>query len=229
MTMPRRSEEGPIEESAAEPIRVGIVEDEAEIRDGLASLIADSPGFACAGAWGSMEDALPTLETAPVDVALVDLGLPGMSGVDGIRRLKASRPGLVTVVLTVYQDDQRVFDALCAGAVGYLLKRTSVARLLESIREAAAGGAPMSPEIARQVVTLFTKFRPPERAECSLTPHETRVLQFLVEGHTFKSASELLGVSRPTVAFHVARIYEKLQVHTRSDAVAKAFRTGLVR
>lgn len=211
------------------PIRVVIVEDRAEIRSGLEALITGSPGFGCAGAFGSMEEALPELESRPPDIALVDIGLPGMSGIEGIRRLKGSRPALVTVVLTVYQDDERIFEALCAGACGYLLKKTPAPRLLAALEEAVAGGAPMSPEIARQVVGLFSRFRPPERAEYSLTPHERRVLHLLVEGHSFVTIAEQLGVSRPTVAFHVRRIYEKLQVHSRSDAVAKAFRSGLVR
>ncbi len=211
------------------PIRVGIVEDVDTIREGLATLIADADGFACAGAWGSMEEALPALATLPVSVVLVDLGLPGMSGIDGIRRLVSERPGLPMVVLTVYRDDERIFAALCAGACGYMLKKTPAPRLLASLEEAVAGGAPMSPEIARQVVSLFARFRPAERAPSSLTPHETRVLKLLVEGHTLQAAADVLGVSRSTVAFHVRHVYEKLQVHSRSEAVAKALRDGLVR
>lgn len=213
----------------ARPVRVGIVEDRDEIREGLADLIAGSDGFACAGTWATMEEALPRLESAPPSVVLVDLGLPGMSGIDGIRRLRSSQPGLPLVVLTVYQDDERIFAALCAGACGYLLKKTPASRILSSLEEAISGGAPMSPEIARQVVTLFTRFRPTDQDDTKLTPHETRVLKLLVEGHTLQAAGEILGVSRPTVAFHVRNIYEKLQVHSRSEAVAKALRVGLVR
>jgi len=218
--------------SASRPeraIRVGIIEDQPEIREGLRVLIAGSPGFDCAGAWERMEEAIPALETAPADVVLVDLGLPGMGGTEGIRRLKASRPMLPMVVLTVHQDDERIFEALCAGACGYLLKKTPAPRLLELIDEAVAGGAPMSPEIARQVVILFARFAPVPQAEYRLTPHETRVLKLLVEGHSFATAAEKLGVAKPTVAFHVRRIYEKLQVHSRSEAMVKALRHGLVR
>ncbi|MBP7149260.1 MAG: response regulator transcription factor [Acidobacteria bacterium] len=211
------------------PIRVGIVEDRDEIREGLADLIAGADGFACSGAWGTMEEALAAIAAAPPTVVLVDLGLPGMSGVEGIRRLRVSQPALPTVVLSVYRDDERIFAALCAGACGYLLKKTPAPRLLSSLEEAVTGGAPMSPEIARQVVNLFTRFQPPERAESNLTPHETRVLKLLVDGHTLQAAAELLGVGRPTIAFHVRHIYEKLQVHSRSEAVAKALRAGLVR
>lgn len=215
--------------SVSRPIRVGIIEDRDEIREGLADLIADSAGFACSGAWGTMEEALAAIEPAPPDVVLVDLGLPGMSGIEGIRRLKASLPALPMVVLSVYRDDERIFAALCAGACGYLLKKTPAPRILSGLEEAVAGGAPMSPEIARQVVNLFTRFRPPGRAESDLTPHETRVLKLLVEGHTLQATAEILGVTRATVAFHVRHVYEKLQVHSRSEAVAKALRAGLVR
>ena len=210
------------------PLRVAIVEDLDEIRNGLAALIDAAPGFRCGGSWRTMEEAIPPLLAAPPDVALVDLGLPGMGGIEGIRRLKTSCPDFLAVVLTVYQDDARIFEALCAGACGYLLKKTPATKLLEGLEEAVAGGAPMSPEIARQVVGLFSRFRPAQQAGYQLTPHETRVLKLLVEGHNFATAAEILTVSRATVAFHVRRIYEKLQVHSKSEAVAKALRAGLV-
>jgi DNA-binding NarL/FixJ family response regulator len=130
-------------------------------------------------------------------------------------------------MLTVYDDDERIFDALCAGASGYLLKKTPPARLLDSLREAVEGGAPMSPEVARRVITLFQRVRPPDRADYDLTPHETRILKMLVDGHNYRSAARELDVSVNTVAFHVKRIYEKLQVHSKSEAVAKAIRNGL--
>jgi DNA-binding NarL/FixJ family response regulator len=213
-------------------LRAAIVEDQAEIREGLIALLEESARFRCLGAWGSMEEALKVLESPAADlpdVLLVDLGLPGMGGTEGIRQLKASRPGLLTVVLTVYEDDERIFEALCAGACGYLLKKTPAPRLLASLEEAVAGGAPMSPEIARRVVGLFSRLPAPPRADYGLTPHETRVLKLLVEGRTYKDAAVLLKVSTPTVAFHVRRIYEKLQVHSRSQAVAKALREDVVR
>jgi DNA-binding NarL/FixJ family response regulator len=211
------------------PIRVGIVEDLDEIRDGLAALISESRGFFCSGSWPSMEAAIPALAQGPPDVLLVDIGLPGMNGIDGIRRIRESHPGLLPIVLTVYQDDERIFEALCAGACGYLLKKTEAPRILQSIEEAVARGAPMSPEIARQVVRLFTRFRPARESDFGLTPHETRVLKLLVDGHGFESAGRVLGVAKSTIAFHVRRIYDKLQVHSKSEAVAKALRDGLVR
>jgi DNA-binding NarL/FixJ family response regulator len=131
-------------------------------------------------------------------------------------------------MLTVYEDDEYIFDALCAGAGGYLLKKTAPARLIESVREAMNGGAPMSPEIASKVIKLFRDIRPPERADYNLTPHETRLLKMVVEGHNYKTAAAELGVSVTTVAFHMRNIYEKLQVHSKSEAVAKALRNRLV-
>jgi DNA-binding NarL/FixJ family response regulator len=135
---------------------------------------------------------------------------------------------MALVVLTVYEDNDRVFEALCAGASGYLLKNTEPSRLLEGLREAVSGGAPMSPEIARKVVDLFLRFRPPERAQYNLTPHELRLLKMLVEGHSYKTAAAELGVSINTIAFHVQNIYGKLQVHSKSEAVARALKENLL-
>lgn len=212
-------------------IQVAIVEDQDDIRGGLLALLEDSPRFRSAGAWPSMEEALPFLEdqASASDVVLVDLGLPGMSGTEGIRRLKEVRPDLLTVVLTVYEDDDRIFEALCAGACGYLLKKTPAPQLLARLEEAVSGGAPISPEIARRVVALFSRFKTAPRAEYGLTPHEIRVLKLLVEGCSYKGAAAVLKVSTPTVAFHVRRIYEKLQVHSKSEAVAKAVREDVFR
>jgi len=175
-----------------------------------------------------MEEALEKIGADLPDVALVDIGLPGMSGVDGVRLLKERYPQLVILMQTVYDDDERIFDALCAGASGYLLKKTQPARLLEGLREAASGGAPMSPEVAARVIRLFRDIRPPERADYDLTPHEIRILKLLVEGHSYKTAAAELNVTPSTINFHLQHIYEKLQVHSKSEAVAKALRNRLV-
>jgi DNA-binding NarL/FixJ family response regulator len=151
-----------------------------------------------------------------------------MNGIDGVRILKQRHPDLLILMSSVYDDDERVFDAICAGACGYLLKKTPPSRLLESIREAVAGGAPMTPEVARRVIRLFREIRPPERANYDLTPHETRLLKLFVEGHNYKTAATELGVSVNTINFHVRNIYEKLQVHSRSEAVAKALLNRLI-
>jgi DNA-binding NarL/FixJ family response regulator len=131
-------------------------------------------------------------------------------------------------MLTVYEDDERIFDALCAGASGYLLKKTPPSRLLEALREAMEGGAPMSPEVAHRVVDLFRRVRPPEKAEHNLTPHETRILKLFVEGHSYRTAADQLHVSTNTIAFHIKSIYGKLQVHSKTEAVTKALRSGLL-
>jgi len=209
-------------------IRVGIVEDQRRTREGLRALIEGSSGFLCVGAWGSMEEALAARVEHSPDVILTDIGLPGLSGIEGIPELRRRHPQATIVVLTVYEDNERVFQALCAGANGYLLKNTPPARLLESLRDAVDGGAPMSPEIARQVVELFRRFRPPERAQYNLTPHELRLLKLLVEGHSYKTAAVELQVSINTVAFHIQSIYSKLQVHSKSEAVARALRENLL-
>lgn len=209
-------------------INVAIVEDQREIREGLALLINSKAGFRCVGAWRTMEEALTAVDAAWPKVLLVDLELPGMSGIEGIRLLKEKRPTLLMLVLSVYDDDDRIFHAVCAGACGYLLKKTPPDRLLEAISEALAGGSPMSPAVARRVLELFRKYRPAEPGEHQLTPHQVRLLRLFVEGHNYKSAAAELHVSVNTIAFHVQQIYGKLQVHSKSEAVAKALRTGII-
>ena len=210
-------------------ISVSLVEDQPDIREGLALLIGSTPGFRCVGAYRSMEEALPGLARRPPAIALLDIGLPGMSGLDGIRVIHERQPDVQILMLTVYEDDDRIFNALCAGAIGYLLKKTPPGRLIESLREAVNGGSPISPELARKVVSLFRTVRPRAGADYDLTGHETRLLRMLVDGHNYTTAAEELKVSVNTVAFHMKRIYEKLQVHSKSEAVAKALREGLIR
>lgn len=210
-------------------IKVAIIEDDKKILDGLALLVGGTPGFTCTGAYVSVEKALLSLDTSPPDVVLIDLGLPGISGVQGIQILKRCYPKITTLVLTVYEDQERIFDALCAGACGYLVKGTSPGRLLESLREAVAGGAPMSPHIARRVIEHFRVQDATTPNGYDLTPHELRLLRFLVDGHHYQSAADQLGVSVNTIRFHLRNIYEKLQVHSKSEAVAKALRERLVR
>lgn len=209
-------------------VKVVIIEDHREFRDYLVALIGGAEGFRCTGSYRSMEEALQKIGSEPPDAALIDIGLPGMSGVDGVRLLKDRYPELTLLMQTVYEDDERIFDALCAGASGYLLKKTQPARLLECLREAVSGGAPMSPEVARRVIRLFRDIRPPERAGYNLTAHEIRILRLLVEGHNYKTAAAELKVTPSTINFHLQKIYEKLQVHSKSEAVAKALRNRLV-
>lgn len=210
-------------------IKVAIIEDDRRIRDGLATLINGTPGYRCGLSFRSMEDALERPWSDVPDVALVDIGLPGMSGIDGLERLRQNYPRMALLMLTVYEDDERIFQALCAGASGYLLKKTPPNKLLEYLAEVLRGGAPMSPEVARRVVRLFREIRPPECVQYDLTPHELRLLRLLVEGHNYQSAATELGVSFSTINFHMQNIYGKLQVHSKSEAVAKALRQRLVK
>lgn len=209
--------------------RVAVIEDQSEIREGLRVLIDDADAFRCVATFGSMEEALATIRPGLADIALMDLGLPGMSGLEGIRRLRQVDPDLRLVALTVYEDDDRVFDALCAGASGYLLKKTPPGRLIECLEDVSRGGAPMSPEVASRVIALFRELRKPPDPDHRLTPHELRILQLLAEGHSYKTAAAALSSSPHTVAFHMKSIYLKLQVHSKSEAVAKALRHRLVR
>jgi DNA-binding NarL/FixJ family response regulator len=210
-------------------IKVAVVEDHHKIREFLEFLLNSTEGFRCAGVFRTMEEALDRIGGELPDLVLVDIGLPGMSGIEGIKLLKDRYPRLPLVMNTVYDDDERIFDALCAGASGYLLKKMPPARLLESIKDVAAGGAPMSPEVARRVIALFRDIRPPERADYQLTPHEARLLNLLVDGHTYKSAAAELNLSVKTISFHLQKIYEKLQVHSKSEAVAKALRNRIIK
>lgn len=205
------------------------MEDDRRIRDGLTTLINATPGYRCDLSFRTMEDALARRWGGVPDVALVDIGLPGMSGIEGLSRLRAQYPQTALLMLSVYEDDERIFQALCAGASGYLLKKTPPDKLLQYLAEVLHGGAPMSPEVARRVVKLFREIRPPEKVEYDLTPHELRLLRLLVEGHNYQSAAAELGVTFSTINFHMQNIYGKLQVHSKSEAVAKALRQRLVK
>ena len=210
------------------PIRVIIIEDMRDVRDGLKLLINGSANFHCAGSYRSVEDALAAIdESEPPDIILTDLGLPGLSGIEGIRLFRQRMPDVALLALTIHENNDKIFNAMCAGATGYMLKNTPPERLLEALREAASGGAPMSPEVARRVIQLFRDFRPVS-ASYDLTPQERQLLKLLVEGHHKKTAATEMGISFHTVSFHLKNVYEKLQVHSKSEAVAKALREHLV-
>ena len=212
-------------------IRIVIIEDRREIREGLRTLIAYTEGYECVAAYRSMEEALPEIERTQADVALVDLGLPGMSGIEGIQRLRQLVPKMQFLVLSVYDDDERVFQAICAGACGYLLKNTPPAELLAAIREAASGGAPISPKIASKVLAIFRQILPQEPSPAALTPHELRLLHLLVDGITSRPPLPRWAY-RYTASHSTREIFTrscKLQVHSKFEAVAKALRLGLVR
>jgi len=212
----------------ASRISVAIIEDQPETREGLAALINGAGWLECRHVYGSMEAALKRIGTSPPRVALVDIGLPGIDGIQGVRLLRERFPAITPVILTVYRDDERIFQAMCAGACGYLLKKTPPGRVVEAVREVAEGGAVMSPEVAIRVVELFRQTQP-GAGEVSLSPQELRLLRLLTAGHHNKTAATELGVSVHTVSFYLRSIYEKLHVHSRSEAVARALRDGLIR
>lgn len=211
-------------------IKVVITEDNNTIREGLAALINGTPGYSCVGAFSECESFLAKIPTLPADVVLMDIGLPGMSGIDGIVKAKKMRPELNILMLTVYEDSQTVFKALCAGACGYLVKKTPPARLLEAIKDANDGGAPMSSLIARQVIDVFkqTQGKQNEEKDTELSAREKEVLTSLSDGNNYQEIAGRLFISVDTVRHHIKNIYRKLHVHSQSEAVAKAIRKGII-
>src|ERR1019366_5271881 len=202
-------------------IAVYIVEDNASAREILADWVCHASGFNCVGAHASVEEALEHLPAEKPSVVLMDINLPGMSGIEGVRRLKPMLPGTQFLMLTVYEDADHVFDALAAGATGYLLKQTPRGELLASIKEVHAGGSPMTSNIARRVVQAFHREDPAAPASANLSQREREVLELLARGYLYKEIMDALGVSRGTVNTYIRRIYEKLHVRSRSQAVAK--------
>jgi len=212
----------------SEPFRVVVIEDQRELRNGLQTLLDFTPTFTCVKSFGAMDEALRNIESDTADLILTDIGLPRLNGIEGTRILREKFPELPIVVLTVHEEDDKIFQALCAGANGYLLKNTPAAKIIEALKEVLEGGAPMSPNVARRVVQLFRTFSPPETAEYHLTEQEKQILKLLVDGHHYKTAAYELGISTSTVSFHLKNIYTKLQVHSKTEAVAKALRERLV-
>ena len=180
-------------------------------------------GFSCISTYGDCESALKTIEEDQPDVILMDIGLPGMSGIEGVKRIRKIVPDTEIIMVTVYQDDKRVFEALCAGACGYLTKNVSPARLLAAIQDAHDGGSPMSANIARMVVKSFRI-----ESESPLSNRETEVLRELCDGKSYKMIADDLSISETTVHSHIKSIYRKLEVHSQTEAVAKAFREKLI-
>ena len=216
------------ERQSNEPIRVAIVEDDRATREGLGMLINGTPGYACVGEFRSVEEALRSMGHGVPDVLLLDIKLPGMPGSEGVEPFREKFPQTEVVMLTVLAEQEKVFEAICNGACGYLLKETPPARLLEAIREAREGGAPMSPEIARKVVKLFQQTGPPEKFDERLTPQESRLLKLLAQGYSYARAADQLRISVNTVRGHIRAIYDKLHVHSKSEAVSKALRNRLI-
>ncbi len=211
-------------------VRIGIVEDKQVIREGLALMLNVTEGMSSVGSYEGCEALLEDLGAAKPDLLLMDIGLPGMSGIEGIRRVRTLLPELPVLVLSIYEDEENVFQALCAGAVGYLVKNTPPERLVGAIREALEGGSPMSSRIARRVVELLRSGSPaaPSPDTGGMTGRERQVLAGLAEGDSYKMLADRLELSVDTVRFHIRNIYRKLHVHSQSAAVAKALRKGWI-
>jgi DNA-binding NarL/FixJ family response regulator len=210
-------------------IEVALIDDDRVLREGLAQLIDGDPQMRCGQQHDSVEAALAARPAAEPDVILLDIHLPGILGSEGVGRLCERYVRAVVLMLTVYDSEDKVFESICNGASGYLLKKTPPARLIEHIREAHEGGAPMSPEVARNVIELFRRVRPKPAARHPLTPQEVKLLALLADGHSYQNAAGQLDISINTVRNHVRSIYDKLHVHTKSEAVAKALKHGIIR
>jgi DNA-binding NarL/FixJ family response regulator len=210
--------------TGAVPIRVVVVEDQVDVRRGLARLIESADGFDCVGDFGDADSALQRLGTLRPDVVLMDIGLPGTNGIEATRRIRATGSGPQVMMLTVYEDESRIFESLTAGATGYVLKTTPPDELLNQIAVLHHGGSPMSSSIARRVVEVF--HRAPRAADpaADLTPREREILDLLVDGYRYKEIGQRLTISLDTVRTHIRHIYEKMQVRSRSEATARYLR-----
>ena len=211
-------------------INVTIVEDNHTIREGLAALINGTDGYKCTGSYVDCETFLLELDKVESDVVLMDIALPGMNGIEGVKRATQKKPDLDILMLTIYEESEKVFDALCAGACGYLVKKTPPTRLLEAIKEVVDGGSPMSSQIARDVIKTFKEGATlaEEGLRDNLSTREKEVLNLLAEGNNYQEIADELFISVDTVRHHIRNIYKKLHVHSRSEAVAKAIRKKLI-
>jgi len=211
-------------------INVAIVEDNDTVREGLAALINGTTGYKSVGTFRDCETFLAKLETLDVNVVLMDIALPGMNGIEGVKSAIKIKPDTDILMLTIYEDSEKVFNALCAGACGYLVKKTPPSKLLEAIKEVYEGGSPMSSQIARQVITTFKDFKDAkdESSDFKLSPREKEVITLLAGGNNYQQIADQLYISVDTVRHHIKNIYKKLHVHTQSEAVAKAIRKKII-
>jgi DNA-binding NarL/FixJ family response regulator len=212
--------------TAKSEISVIVVEDRTRIRETIVDLINETDGLRCAAAYGSCEALLEHLGEAPPDVILMDIGLPGMSGIDGVKAVKARFPDVDILMHTVFDDDEKIFQSILAGASGYVLKNAESEELIRAIREIRVG-APMSASIARRMLAMMRGKETRPTDELNLTPRELEILQWLVEGLSYKKIAEKLFISPLTVQSHIKKVYEKLQVHSKSAAVSKALKYKL--
>ncbi len=210
------------------PISVALVEDHPDIRMGLSYILNSSPKFRVAGEYATAEECLEDLDKALPDVIVMDINLPGMSGIEATARARADHPRIEVVILSVHEDDDNLFRAICAGASGYITKPALPEQLTDAIEQAFGGGTPMSPHIARRVLALFKQHVPPPTADYQLTPRELEVLELLTQGDDYRLIAEKLFLSLFTVRAHIRNIYDKLHVHSKSQAVAKALKERVI-
>ncbi len=217
------------------PIRVAVFDDNRKILDSLSVLIDGSPGFVMAGAFGDARNAVSNISVSHPDVVLMDIDMPHTSGIEAVRQLKSAFPNLAIMMQTVFEDDDKVFQSICNGASGYMLKNTPPSRMMEAIEEVYQGGSPMSPPIARKVLVMLQEKKPAPMSgmnsnsgETALSPREKEVLALMVKGLSYKMIAAQCEISFETVRTHIRHIYEKLHVASMTEAVAKAIRQRLV-
>jgi DNA-binding NarL/FixJ family response regulator len=211
------------------PIVVSLVEDNQYVRTGWEAVLTNAPDFVVRGVFANCEEAFSSPETGESDLVLMDIGLPGMSGIDGVKYIKEHYPSVAVVMCTVHEDDQNIFDAVCAGAIGYLQKKIQPDELLKALRDASAGGSPMTPNIARKIIASFQRqpVNPSGTGE-ALTTREREVLEQMALGKSYATIAESLFLSVDGVRYHIRHIYDKLQVHTRGEAIAKGLKARLI-
>jgi DNA-binding NarL/FixJ family response regulator len=215
--------------SSQSPVKVVIVEDEAWLRENLAREINHTSGLRCVACYRTGEQALQGIPNVQPDVVIMDINLPGMDGVECLRRLKTVVPDLQCLMLTIYEESDKIFNSLLAGASGYLLKRTNTPDLLEAIQQVRGGGSPMSSSIARKVVAYFNQMGENKSETTTLSPREQQVLELLAKGASYKEIAGQLSLSLETIRMNVKHIYAKLHVHSRGEAAAKYMRQPLIR
>ncbi|GAB6283553.1 MAG: response regulator transcription factor [Ignavibacterium sp.] len=215
----------------SEIINVVIIEDNKFIRNGWELILQNEKDFQIIGSYGSCEEAFKNEDIALADIILMDIGLPGISGIDGVKYLKEKFPKLIIIMCTIYEDDDKIFDALCAGAVGYLLKKTEPAQLASALRDAYYGGSPMTPSVARKIISIFQK-KPVisfNGENVELTEREIQILTLMSKGKSYKEIANEIFLSIDGVTYHIRNIYEKLNVHSRSEAVAEGLKKRIIK
>lgn len=202
-------------------IRIVLYEDNADLREGLSVLLKGTFGIEFMGAFVNCDHVVEEMKSLAPEIILMDIDMPGTNGIEGLKLIKAFYPKIEILMLTVFDDNAHIFEAICNGASGYILKTSSPALIIESIQQLHNGGAPMSPDIARKVLNLFPKTIAAS-PDYALSPREKETLSFLVKGHSYKMIAEQMGVTVFTINAHCKKIYEKLHVHSNTEAIVKA-------